>query len=665
MLNKYHYDPIELNDKISEQIFDDFINALDPYSILFTEVELKELAPFKTQIDNINSNNNACEFLNSVNKLYHDRLIKADTMISRILSKPFDFNAKDTITFFPISEKITSANDTQLEKRMRRRLKYKTLEIMFSASDEDSVPTKLDNKTLLLKEPEARTKLKIKEERFTQRILNYPMGLDNYVSVLFHNAIANRFDPHTLYFSTLEKENFQAELSKEAKSFGLSFDEGKNGGVIIGKLAPGGPAWKSSKLHEGDVVLKIKWPDKEAIDLSFSSASEVNGIIHSSTSDKIELVIRKGNGMVNTVMLYREVISVDENTITGFVLKGDKKIGYISLPGFYTEMNSARALGCANDVAKEILKLQKENIEGIILDLRYNGGGSLYEAVNLAGIFIDEGPLCMMRNKNVKPQLMKDMNRGTMYNGPLILMVNGLSASASEIFSASLQDYNRALIVGSNTYGKAIGQVTLPIDTTINMNNYNENSNKNATDFVNVTVSKFYGIDGVSHQNTGVKTDIALPDFYSNRMFGEAANPYSLKPDTIIKKVIFNPLPPLPILKLSAMSKERLSKDDSFNKIKAAADSLINAAKQKEKIALTLDDFRKYQKKSDDAEDKIMKLIYNPAKEYTVFGTEYDDELLKADSYKKEMSDLLIKNIQNDIYIKESYMIMNDLINNK
>ncbi|HEY0029187.1 MAG TPA: S41 family peptidase, partial [Bacteroidia bacterium] len=446
MLNKYHYQPITIDDKISEQIFDDFIDALDPYNTIFTEVELNKLAEYKNKIDDISGSNNSCEFLKTVTEMYHDRLIKVDTMVGAILQKPFDFNAKDTITFFPMSQRITSADDIQLEKRWKRRLKYSALEIIFSANVEGEDPLKADNKTLLLKEPEARKKLRIKEKRFIQRILNYPMGLDNYVSVKFHNAIANRYDPHTLYFSTLEKENFQAGLSTEAKSFGLSFGEGKNGELIIGELTPGGPAWKSSELHKDDVVLKVKWPNAEAVDLAYASPEEVETMIHSSTSDKIEITIRQANGMVSTVLLYREIIKVDENTITGFVLNGEKKIGYISLPGFYTEMNAARALGCANDVAKEILKLQKENIEGIILDLRYNGGGSLYEAVNLAGIFIDEGTLCMMKDKNSKPQLVKDMNRGTVYGGPLVLMVNGLSASASEIFSAGLQDYNRAVI---------------------------------------------------------------------------------------------------------------------------------------------------------------------------------------------------------------------------
>lgn len=663
MLNKFHYQSVELNDKVSSQIFDDFINALDPYSLIFTQVELNKLEVYKTTIDDIKGNRNSCEFLKVITEIYHDRLIKVDTMVSLILRKPFDFNSKDTITFIPMSEKITFSDDIQLEKRWRKRLKYQALEIIFSASDENDHPINADNKTLLLKEPEARKKLLVKEKRFTQRILDHPMGFDNYVSVMFHNAIANRYDPHTLYFSSLEKENFQAGLSKEAKSFGLSFDEGKNGEVIIGELTPGGPAWKSSELHKGDVVLKIKWPETEAMDLAYSSSAEIEGLIHSSTSDKIELTIRQGNDMVSTILLYREVISVDENTITGFVLTGTKKIGYISLPGFYTEMNSTQALGCANDVAKEILKLEKENIEGIILDLRYNGGGSVYEAMNLAGIFIDEGPLCIMRSKNEKPQLMKDMNRGTIYNGPLLIMVNGLSASASEIFSASLQDYNRALIVGSNTYGKAIGQVTLPVDTSLNINTYREDGENNITDFVNVTLSRFYGIDGICHQGTGVKPDVTLPDFYSNELYGEAANPYSLKPDTIIKKVFFNPLPALPKSQLSALSKERLNKDRTFTEIDQTADSLRNSVKKREKIALSLDAFRKYKKNSDDAEDHISKLIYHPSEKYKIAGTLYDDEILKADPYKKEMNDILIKNIQNDVYIEESFSIMNDLIN--
>jgi carboxyl-terminal processing protease len=662
MLNKYHYEGLTLNDKVSEQIFNDFIDALDPYSTIFTEVELKKLEPFKFAIDDAD-NTTICNFLKLSTELYHERLTKIDTLVGSILNKPFDLSAKDTITFYPISEKITSANDIQLEKRWRRRLKFKTLEIIFSATEENQDPVTSDNKTLLLKEPEARKQIRTKEKRFIKRILEYPMGFENYVTVKFNNVIANRFDPHTLYFSSLEKENFDAGLSKEAKSFGLSFAEGKNGEIVIGSLTPGGPAWKSSELHKDDVVLKIKWPEQEPIDLAYSSPSEVESLIHSSTSDKIELTIRQGNGMINPVSLYREVIAVEENNISGFVLNGNKKVGYISLPGFYTEMNTSRALGCANDVAKEIIKLKQENIEGLILDLRFNGGGSLYEAVNLAGIFIDEGPFCLMKDKNSKPQLMKDINRGTIYNGPMVIMVNGFSASASEIFTAGMKDYNRALVVGSTTYGKSIGQITIPLDTSLNLNNYIDEASANVTDYVNVTRSKFYGIDGISHQYAGVRPDIELPDFYNNKLYGEASSPYALKADSIVKKVIFNPLPVIPKTALSTKSESRIALNNSFKRIRTISDSLQKEKNERKKLVLTLDGFKKYQAALNQTEKDISRLSENPSEKFKVSSTQYDEELLKVDTYKKEVNDVLIKNIQNDLYIEENYLIMQDYIN--
>ncbi|HEY0031316.1 MAG TPA: carboxy terminal-processing peptidase, partial [Bacteroidia bacterium] len=210
-----------------------------------------------------------------------------------------------------------------------------------------------------------------------------------------------------------------------------------------------------------------------------------------------------------------------------------------------------------------------------------------------------------------------------------------------------------------------IGQVTLPVDTTLDLNNLKEGYDRNASDFVNVTLSKFYGIDGICHQYNGVKPDVTLPDFYSSQMYGEAANPYSLKSDTITKKVFYTPLPALPKAELATNSKARFAAGSSFARITVIADSIRKTATQREKIPLTMEAFRKYRTKTEETEAQIVKLIYHSSEKYKVAGTSFDEDLLKADSYKKEMSDILIRNIQNDVYIEESFLILNDLINYK
>jgi C-terminal peptidase prc len=240
------------------------------------------------------------------------------------------------------------------------------------------------------------------EKRNIRRILDHPGGFEEYVGTLFLKAVTLCHDPHTNYLSKTDWQNYEGALSRESLSFGVDLDETDEGAVTIARLVPGGPAWKSNELHKGDVLLALRWGGKNPVDLAGADLEEVEGLLQSSNADRLEITVQKTNGMVKTVALLKEKIREEENVVKSFILKGDKKIGYISLPGFYTEWESRTGQGCANDVAKEIVKLQKEKVEGLILDIRYNGGGSLGEGVDLAGIFIDQGPMCVMKGPHRK-----------------------------------------------------------------------------------------------------------------------------------------------------------------------------------------------------------------------------------------------------------------------
>jgi carboxyl-terminal processing protease len=369
------------------------------------------------------------------------------------------------------------------------------------------------------------------------------------------------------------------------------------------------------------------------------------------------ITVKKPNGVIATVPLIKEVISVEENSISGYLLKGKKTIGYIALPGFYSQWDTWNPLGCANDVAKEILKLQKENIEGLILDLRFNGGGSLHEAMGLMGLFIDEGPLFLIRDKNNKIALKKDLNRGALYNGPLVLMVNGLSASASEVLTAGLRDYNRALVVGNNTFGKATAQENFPLETNPGATNIPFSANSDAS--LNITTSKIYRINGISYQSTGVAPDIELPDVFSNLDLGEAVKPYSLKPDTISKKVVYNPLPELPVKELAEKSRDRIEKSPSFARIKSLADSVHHSRTKNESRSLQIEKFGNYELQVQKITDKI---LFKPSDQYTVQSCQYNNAVLLADDHRKKLSDGLLNNILEDFYIEETYLILTDLL---
>jgi len=574
------------------------------------------------------------------------------------------FTKNDSI-YFGENERMYFAKDKQMLKNgWTRWLKYQALLYLFSPDSANDKPFARSNQVLLQKETDIRNKIKVMEKRYIRRILNHPEGFENYVSSKLLNAIAASFDPHSSYFSPAEKRDFESSLSPDAPAYGFEIEDKPNGTVQISRLLPGGPAWKSNELHKGDVLIQIQWPGDEIVNLAYSDKDEVQEILQSSQRDRMELTVRKPNGQLKTVRLIKKVLKMEDNLIKSFILKGEKSIGYISLPGFYTEWENQDPTGCSNDVAKEIIKLKLENVQGIIIDLRNNGGGAMNEAIALAGTFIEGGPLCIQSERDKKLSLLRDMSYGTVYDGPLVLMVNGFSASASEIMAASLQDYHRALIVGSPTFGKASGQTILPLDSeTKPVGNTSKNKEKNG--FVKITVSRFYRLNGVSYQRKGVIPDIVLPAYFEGSDFQESNQPYAFVSDSVERKVRFNPYPNLPAKELSYKSKARVASNIRFQKITRTLDSLKSVMKQTKAIPLKINLFRKKEAWLFEALQILEKETEQSSSAYNVTNVKFDQALINLSTYKKEVNDIIIKNLKNDIYIEETYQIINDFINYK
>jgi carboxyl-terminal processing protease len=374
------------------------------------------------------------------------------------------------------------------------------------------------------------------------------------------NTIAWCYDPHTSYMSISQKKDFDTHMSASEYSAGFELEENDKGDLTISFLQPGGSAWRSGQLHTGDQLIKIK---SEGIEKEIATIGddELENMLGGNNQAGLEVTVKTAAGELKTIKLSKEKIDDEESIVKSYVLQGNKNIGYINLPGFYsreddsiTDEKDIKYDGCANDVSKEIVKLRKDTIAGLILDLRYNGGGSMWEAMQLAGIFIDIGPVASVKDKDGKVRFLKDPNRGTIYDGPLMVLINGRSASASEFVSAVLQDYNRALIVGGTTYGKGTAQIVLPMDTMPFSNN------KNYTEFVKVTQQKFYRVNGSTTQWKGVLPDIELPDIYSDELNKEKANSSALQPDNS-KTGIYQAAAALPAQSLKLKSEQRTVND--------------------------------------------------------------------------------------------------------
>ncbi len=660
LLEKYHVNPPDIDDSFSQHVFDKFILQLDPNRIYFTSEDIAGLYTFRFNIDN-ELKGESWNFLNAIKRIFENNLFKADSLIHKVLEKPFDFLKDDSISFPDSDSLVFKPKGLSYESWVRKYLKYKVLrQSVIPIWNEDSTRSNFNIK--MLPENEARQKILLKETQKIKKYLKNPSELESHLSSIFLNCIASCADPHTEYMSYDEKQYLDKALSSEGMSFGFSLDENVSGEIEITRIAPGSPAWKTNSLNKGDVIIQAGWKGKEKIDFARMDLDEINDFFVS-TEKTLELTVRKTDGSIKTLEITKEKIQQDDNIVRGYLLNGNLKAGYIMLPGFYTDFENENGLGCANDVAKEILKLQKDGIKGLILDLRFNGGGSIREAQDLAGIFINYGPVCMLKEKPENVLVLKDLNRGTIFNGPLILLVNGQSASASEIVAGALQDYHRAVVAGSATYGKATGQIIIPCDSTFDIENGTNHPAKSKSGYLKITTSRIYRITGNTIQKTGVQPEISLPGSFSGQFMFEKDEPFALNPDTLSRRTYYTPLSELPVDQLRQMSMNRIKENIAFQQLKVLHDSLTTLASQSIIIPLNQEKYFELMKKY----YVLLKNMNTDAdSEDTIYSTSlpaFDRQLQTIYPENTEIYQSQFKQIDRDVYIQEAYNILTDYLN--
>lgn len=654
-VQRNHYSPRPVDDSLSSGIFSSFIKLLDAQQDIFTADDYKALSAYRYLLDD-ELNSDGEKFLNMVIRLYRQRLQRADSIVTAILQKPLDFTADDKIIFTKEENKFFAQDAKELRNKWTKWFKYIILNNAYSMASADSIKPSLSS-VLAKNETVLREKIRRGQARLFETILD-PASFENDIKETYFNAIAASFDPHTNYFSPQQKENFQSELSTEDLSFGFEIDEDKEGKIFISQLLPGGPAWKTGEINKNDEILQLQWKGGLPVDVSAITVEEADDLLQKSNHDELSIKIKKQDGTMRTVDLRKEKIETEEDVVKGCLLAGEKKIGYIRLPDFYTIWENEEGSGCANDIAKEIIMMKKENLDGLILDVRYNGGGSLYEALQLCGIFIDEGPMAGIRKKDGKIVYLKDPNRGTIYDGPLIVMVNNQSASASEMVAAALQDYNRAVIVGSSTYGKATMQEIFPMDSTVKMQADSPDG------FIKITTGKLYRVSGFTAQCNGVVPDIILPDAFDGLEFREKFGDNVLPADTIKKNNYYRPLPALPLASLAAASARRINNNASFQKlVEAIRLRTREMTDKKTVIPLQPAAFEKWITEKEsllktmDEKDETGNYLF------TADNYRMEKERLRNNAYAAELNTAALKSVQKDIYIQEAFQVMTDLIN--
>lgn len=653
-LTRHHVAPRPVDDLFSADLFDKLLTDLDPDKIYFTATDVAWLEPFRSRLDD-EINHGETGFLTRFQERYRSGLERSERLITGFLSAPVNWEKEETY-----DPRATRATDEQmLADRHRQWLKHQILERLtdllerdaFSGEHffDDNIGVAIDYVHLMALRP-------------LTRMLRNPQALENKVTTSFLQSIARVFDAHSDFFSARDFEDFRGALSTEDYYFGFTLGEDGKGNIVISALAPGGAAWKSGVLHVSDLLLAIKWEGEEAIDLSGMDIGDVNRILDSNGSDMIEMTIRTVEGVEKQLTLRKEKLEAEQDVVQSFILQGDVKTGYIYLPDFYTRWDDEQEGGhCANDVAREIIKLKREGIEGLILDLRFNGGGSLYEARAMAGIFIDEGPLAVVSTAEQKGVLLKDMNRGTIYDGPLVIMVNGASASASEVLAGTIQDYNRGLIVGSRTYGKATGQNIFPLQA--DAARPDKNNLQSKAGYIKVTTQRLYRVTGKSAQQTGVIPDVVLPDIFMALQLRESAVPFTLPQDSIVKKTYFKPLQTPDRKTLRERSAQRISRHAGFQALQETLRKLQEEVRKNDEPKSLV--WKEYLKEA--MAEKTNQAVVDKKKEsgqsiYTVSNGLTKEQRLVLDDYARTINERWIDILATDIHLQETYQILMDHI---
>lgn len=663
IVDRYHFLSISFDDGFSEKVFDSFVEEIDPLGIYFYAEDIAQLRTDYVHSIDEEIQQSKSAFFDAFATLFEERLRGAKNRLVSLENEKINWEKEEVLKTDPKAKPAYTSSEIEMNERWRKWFKLATLEELFSENQHPN-PTETTIDSVLIYEDQAKERV-LKDAQFEiKSYLENPTGFKPYLSVFYLNSIATTVDPHTTYFSPNEQQEFVSDLSRDNFAFGIQLEENDKGEVVLVGLVPGSPAWISSELNKGDIILKLKLGDAPVLNLSEAGMDEINLLFENSEAEELHLFIRKANGQKKEVELEKGLVYVDQDVIKSVILDGEKKVGYITLPDFYTNWDGYGSDGCANDVAKTLVKLQKESIEGLILDLRNNGGGSLKEAIDLAGIFINYGPICIVKEHGVDPKSIKDFNKGSIYDGPLVVLVNGLSASASEIFTAALQDYNRAIVVGSTTYGKSTGQVVLPLDP--NMLDPQPGLNGNADQslgFLKVTTSKYYRITKSTHQKEGIIPDVVLPDVYDIYDYRESAYPNALEKDEVDKKVYYTPFDPFNLPILANNSTNRLATSTFGNVLVQTIDSLRLVLQSPKEISLNLNDFQKNQRAIDWAIDELFALIEQETNAFEVINNQFDLKIMEMNAYRSELNEAYLKRLKEDIYLNEAYLVLSDYIN--
>ncbi len=667
VLDNGHFKPQDLNDSFSENVFEDYLNQLDPFKRYFYASDIEEFRAYENQLDDqIRAYD--LSFFNLTHERLLQRIEESKKIYSDILDKPFDFDKNES--YSADYEQLTYVKSRrEMKERWRQQLKFSTIanyddaiaqsdseadnslpEGTLSAQNEKPINNKNKSLTELEKEARDATRRSLDE---LYDFIDERQRKDWFA--VYMNAIVEEFDPHTFYFAPEDKDRFDVAMSGNFEGIGARLQK-RMDAIMVNEIISGGPAWRANELEVGDQILKVRQADEiEPVNVVGMRIDDAIKLIKGPKGTTVFLTLKKVDGTIEDISITRDIVELEEvYAKSSTVIKDDKTFGVINLPKFYVDFENYNNRNAASDIKQEIIRLKQEGIEGLVLDLRNNGGGSLPTVVDIAGLFIESGPVVQVKETGQPKEVLNDKDQSIIWDGPLVILVNELSASASEILAAAMQDYKRAIIIGSKqTYGKGTVQNVLDLNRLV------RNNSSGDLGALKFTTQKFYRVNGGSTQLEGVKSDVIVPDRYSYIDIGEKDQENPLpwdKIDAVDYELWGNYFDYDTTIE---RSKARMASNEQLKLIDENA-KWVKKIRDREVYSLNYEEYKK-QMELNEEEAKRFEKLSEYQTNLTFNSLPYEIKLMEQDSVLKEKRDRWHQSLAKDVYIEEALNVLNDL----
>ncbi len=655
-LQQIHYQPQKIDDAYSQKVFDLFLKRLDAGKRFLLKEDINMLNTYRTKIDDEVAVG-TFEFFDKALALLSKRIDESEAYTKELLDKPFDFTKDEEVELD--GDKLQyAATREDLREQWRKYLKYQVLVQIATQTEIQNKNAENKTEDLVIKssaelESEARKKVAQTQADYFKFLKGRERT--DWLGYYF-NSMANVFDPHTEYFPPKQKEEFDISMTGQLEGIGAQLQE-KDGFIKVASIVPGSASAKQGQLKAGDIILKVGQGKEEPVDIMNMRLDKVVTMVRGKKGTEVRLTVKKPDGVIQVIPIVRDIVVIEETFAQGAMIKAPgsaKNVGYIKLPGFYTSMERGGRTSW-EDVRNEVLKLKKDGAQGIILDLRSNGGGSLSDVVKMAGLFIDKGPIVQVKSKGGAIKVLNDDDPEVVYDGPLVIMVNPLSASASEIMAAAMQDYGRAVVLGgTQTFGKGTVQQFFDLDDYLGA----QHASLKPMGAVKMTLQKFYRINGESTQLKGVGSDVVMPDIYTYMDLSEKSQEFPMPWDKI-ESAKYKKWPKSIPENVMKNSRQRVQKSKDFSLLEEQAQDLKQNRKDT-RSTLHLEKFMA-QQKADKEGNKKFEAVGKSLPELNFSLLTDNAAKIGADTVKLAREKAWQKPLLQDVYLHEAVNVINDM----